>query len=197
MLQIDDTLVSLDLMERTFACDLALCRGACCIEGDSGAPLEKAEFDTLQHLLPALWDDLSPAAQDVVRRSGIAFIDVEGDVVTTLVDGRDCIFACRDADGICRCTIEKACRQGRIPFLKPVSCHLYPVRVTRYKTFTAVNYNRWKICRAAETAGNRLHLPLYRFLREPLVRRFGAAWYEQLDFCAGEYLKQKQQTAHP
>jgi hypothetical protein len=188
VLQIDDTLVSLDLIERFFACDMAHCRGACCIEGDAGAPLEEEEFNLLNEILPAIWDDLAPAAQAVVRRQGIAYIDAEGDIVTSIVDGKDCIFTCSDAGGICRCAIEKAFRQERINFFKPLSCHLYPVRITRYNAFAAVNYHRWKICRAAEIAGERIGMPLYRFLREPLIRRFGQIWYEQLDFCAREYL---------
>jgi hypothetical protein len=191
LLQIDDTLVSLDLIERFFACDPALCRGACCIEGDAGAPLEGDEFEILRKILPLVWDDLSPAAQEVVRRQSVAYVDIEGDIVTSIVGGRDCVFACRGADGVCRCAIEKAFHEGRITFLKPVSCHLYPVRVTRRKTFTAVNYDRWKICRTAEIAGERFRLPLYRFLREPLIRKFGAAWYDKLDLCAGEYLRWK------
>ncbi|MDR1602720.1 MAG: DUF3109 family protein [Tannerella sp.] len=191
MLQIDHTLVSLDLIERCFVCDVAKCRGACCVEGDAGAPLEKDEFDILRSILPAVWDDLAPASQAVIRKQGVAYVDVEGDVVTSIVDGKDCVFTCRDADGICRCAIEKAFRERRIGFLKPLSCHLYPLRVTRYKTFTAVNYNRWKICRTAEIAGEHMQTPLYRFLREPLIRKFGQVWYEQLDLCAREYLKRK------
>lgn len=193
MLQIDDTLVSLDLIERCFVCDTARCRGMCCIEGDAGAPLAKGEFDILRSILPAVWDDLAPASQEVIRKQGFAYVDAEGDVVTSIVDGKDCIFTCRDADGICRCAIEKAFRERRTGFFKPLSCHLYPLRVTHRKTFTAVNYNRWKICSTAEIEGERTQTPLYRFLREPLIRKFGQAWYEQLDLCAQEYLKWKKQ----
>jgi hypothetical protein len=191
VLQINDTLVSLDLIERFFACDTAHCRGACCIEGDAGAPLEKEEFDMLKEILPVVWNDLSPAAQEVIRRQGVGYIDAEGEVVTSIVDGKNCVFTCCDADGICRCAIEKAFREGRILFLKPLSCHLYPVRISRYNTCTAVNFHRWKICRAAETTGEHLRMPLYRFLREPLIRKFGKEWYAQLELCAREYLAYK------
>lgn len=192
MLQIGETLVSLELIERCFCCDLAQCKGACCIEGEAGAPLEKQEFDLLQNLLPALWDDLSPRAREVIRRQGIGYVDRGGEIVTSIVDGKDCVFTCYDARGVCRCAIEKVCRERGIDFLKPVSCHLYPVRVTRYRPYqAAVNYHRWSICRHAEKYGKEKGVPVYRFLREPLIRRFGQAWYDELDFCAREYLRQK------
>jgi hypothetical protein len=142
-------------------------------------------------LLPVLWDDLSPRAQAVIRRQGIGYIDRDGEIVTSIVDGKDCVFTCYDTDGVCRCAIEKACREKRIDFLKPVSCHLYPVRVTPYRAFLAVNFHRWKICRSAERCGTQKRLPAYRFLRKPLIRKFGQDWYDELDFCAREYLRQK------
>ncbi|MDR1780054.1 MAG: DUF3109 family protein [Tannerella sp.] len=190
MLRIDDKLVSLDLIDRCFTCDTSLCHGACCVEGDAGAPLEEDEFEIIGKLLPIIRDSLSAEAQAVIDRQGVGYIDIEGDVVTSLVGGKECVFTCRDADGVCRCAIEKACRAGLTTFLKPVSCHLYPVRIKRYKSYTAVNYDRWKICRTAEIAGERTRTPLYRFLREPLIRKFGEAWYAELDFCAREYLRQ-------
>ncbi len=187
MIQIDDTLISLDLIERYFFCDLTKCRGECCIEGDAGAPLEKDEFDLLQAILPEVWDDLSPQARKVIERQGLAYIDSDGDIVTSIVDGKDCVFTCYDSEGTCKCAIEKAYREGRICFMKPISCHLYPVRVTQHKHFQAVNYHRWKICRAAEVLGEHKCIPLYRFLREPLIRKFGDEWYEALDTCAREF----------
>jgi hypothetical protein len=161
------------------------------VEGDTGAPLERKEFDLLRAILPALWDDLSPEAQAVIRRQGVGYIDREGEIVTSIVDGRDCVFTCYDADGVCHCAIEKAYREKRINFHKPVSCHLYPVRVSRYRNYQAVNYHRWKICRIAELRGGQKRIPVYRFLRDALVRKFGQEWYDQLDLCAQEYLKQK------
>lgn len=193
MIEIDDTLISLDLIERQFFCDLAKCKGECCIEGDAGAPLEKDEFDLLRSLLPEVWDDLSPQAQAVIKRQGVAYIDSDGDIVTSIVDGKDCVFTCYDEDGTCKCAIEKAYREGRIRFMKPISCHLYPVRVTQHKHFRAVNYHRWKICRAAEVLGEQKHIPVYRFLREPLIRKFGEAWYEALDTCARRLLNKEQE----
>ncbi len=191
MLQIDDTLVSFDVIERQFLCDLPQCKGACCVEGDAGAPLEKAELAILHRILPEVWADLSPEAQALIKKQGVAYIDVGGETVTSIINGKDCVFTCYDKDGICKCAIEKAYREGRIDFYKPVSCHLYPIRISRYDSFSAVNYNRWSICRAAEILGKKENLPVYKFLKEPLIRKFGASWYERLDMAATEWLKQK------
>ena len=190
MLQIDDTLVSLDVVERQFICDLPLCKGACCIEGDAGAPLEQQELAELRKILPDVWDDLSPQAQELIKKQGVAYIDSDGDTVTSIINGKDCVFTCYDSSGICSCAIEKAYREGRIRFMKPVSCHLYPIRITHYDTFKAVNFNRWKICKPAEILGKKERLPLYKFLREPLIRKFGEDWYEKLDEVASEWLRQ-------
>jgi hypothetical protein len=168
---------------------MTACKGECCIEGEAGAPLEKGEFDTLRKILPALWDDLSPEAQEVIRQQGVGYIDRGGETVTSIVNGKDCVFTCYDSNGICKCAIEKAWWEKRIDFRKPVSCHLYPVRVTNYTNYRAVNYHRWKVCRSAEIVGEKEQIPLYRFLREPLIRKFGEKWYEALDLCAREYLK--------
>ena len=188
MLQIEDTLVSLELIERFFCCNMPVCKGACCIEGEAGAPLEKGEFDTLREILPAVWDDLSTEARAVIHTQGVGYSDISGEIVTSIVNGKDCVFTCYDSKGICQCAIEKAFMEKRINFLKPVSCHLYPVRVTDYKTYRAVNYNRWKICRSAENLGEKEQIRLYHFLREPLIRKFGEKWYDTLELCAREYL---------
>ena len=161
------------------------------MEGDSGAPLEKCEIAELEKALPVIWNDLSPEAQSIIKKQGVAYIDCEGDIVTSIVDGKDCVFTCYDADGTCKCAIEKAYREGKLSFYKPVSCHLYPVRVTQYKDFRAVNYDRWKICKAAEVLGKKAQVPLYKFLKEPLIRKFGAKWYDALVEVAEEWRKQK------
>ena len=189
MLQIEDTLVSLDLIEYFFQCDMPNCKGECCIEGEAGAPLEKEEFNILRDILPIVWNDLALDAQKVIEKQGVGYIDVSGETVTSLVDGKDCVFTCYDSNNICRCAIEKAYREKRIDFIKPVSCHLYPIRITQYKSYRAVNYNRWKVCRSAEIQGEKAQIPIYRFLREALIRKFGQKWYDMLDLCAREYLK--------
>ena len=190
MIQIDDTLVSLDLIERSFLCDLSHCKGQCCVEGDSGAPLEPGEEEELKRVLPEIWNDLLPEARTVIQSQGVAYTDSDGDRVTSIVGDKNCVFTCYDTDGVCKCAIEKAYREGRVSFYKPISCHLYPVRITQYTTFQAVNYHRWDVCKAAELLGKKEQVPVYQFLKEPLIRKFGQAWYDALDECAQEWKKQ-------
>lgn len=180
MLEIKDTLISLDLIERYFCCDLDACKGQCCIDGDAGAPITEDERERIEAELPNVFDELLPGAQRELRESGVSYIDEEGDLVTTIVNGRDCAFTCYDDNGVCLCAFERAFRRGQSSFMKPSSCHLYPVRLTKYPTFTAVNLHRWKICKPAETLGRKLGLRAYQFLKEPLVARFGQEWYDEL-----------------
>lgn len=189
MLEIQNTLVSLDLAERFFCCDLDACHGECCIEGDAGAPITRDEYDKIKKILPEIWDEMLPQAKNAVEESGVGYVDEEGDLVTTIIDGRNCAFTCYGKGGLCQCAIEKAYREGRIGFRKPSSCFLYPVRLTKYPTFTAVNYHRWKICRPAETLGRKLGIRLYQFLKEPLTERFGKEWYDELCMACEAYLE--------
>ena len=190
MLQIGDTLVSLDLAERFSCCDLDACHGECCIEGDAGAPITENEKKELERLLPEINDELLPQAQEVIRRQGVSYVDEEGDMVTSIIDGRNCVFTCFAPGGMCQCAIEKAYRDGRVAMRKPISCYLYPLRITEYPSFTAVNYHRWKICRPAEALGRKLGLRLYQFLKEPLIQRFGKEWYDELCLACESYLEQ-------
>lgn len=190
MLQIGDTLVSLDLAERFFCCDLDACHGECCIEGDAGAPITENEKKELERLLPEINDELLPQAQEVIRQQGVSYVDEEGDMVTSIIDGRNCVFTCFAPGGMCQCAIEKAYRNGRVAMRKPISCYLYPLRITEYPSFTAVNYHRWKICRPAEALGRKLGLRLYQFLKEPLIQRFGKEWYDELCLACESYLEQ-------
>lgn len=191
MLQIgNDTLVSLDMAERFFLCDLDACKGQCCLDGDAGAPLAEGEADTIRKILPVVWDDLLPAAQREIEQNGVSYIDEEGDEVTSLVEGGLCVFATVAPDGSWRCALENACREGRTDFLKPISCHLYPVRLKQYDGFLAVNLHRWNICKCAEVLGRAKGVRAYQFLEGPLRRRFGDEWYEELALTCTEYLKQ-------
>lgn len=188
MIQIDDTIVSFDLLEQQFCCDLGVCKGICCIEGDSGAPLEKEELSKLEKVLPVVWNDLTDDCKAEINKNGVAYIDDDGDLVTSIVDGRECVFSYIDNnDGTRKCAIEKAYREGKTDFYKPISCHLYPVRITEYKDFTAVNYHKWSVCNCAEKLGAKLKLPVYKFLKEPLIRRFGEEWYAELEQAAKDY----------
>lgn len=192
MLEIQNTVVSLDLIERFFCCNLDECLGACCIEGDAGAPVTPEEQSQIEKELPKIFDELLPRAQRELKERGVAYIDEEGDLVTTIVNGRDCAFTCYDSGGKCLCAFERAFREGRTTFRKPASCHLYPVRITEYPSFTAVNFHRWKICKPAEKLGRKLGLRAYRFLREPLIARFGREWYDELCLAADAYLTEKE-----
>ncbi|MBP1617058.1 MAG: hypothetical protein H6Q14_885 [Bacteroidetes bacterium] len=191
MLQIGETVVGLDIIEEKFCCNLAVCKGWCCVDGESGAPLEKEEVAELERVLPEVWDDLSPEAQEVIDEQGVAYKDRDGDMVTSIVNGKDCVFTYHDPKGICRCAIEKAYREGRIDFYKPISCHLYPIRLQKFRDFTAVNYHRWSICKPAVALGKENGLRIYQFLKEPLIRKFGEEWYQELEMTAEEYLKSK------
>jgi len=190
MLQIQDTLVSLDLAEQFFCCDLDKCLGECCIEGDAGAPVADDELQKLKDVVEVVWDDLLPQARERIREKGVAYIDEEGDLVTQIVDGANCVFTTYGEGGKCLCAIEKAYREGRSDFRKPISCYLYPLRLTKYPTFTAVNYHRWKICKCATVLGRAKGVRLYQFMREPLIERFGQEWYDELVEACEAYLEE-------
>lgn len=191
MFQIKDTLVSLDLAERFFCCDLDACHGECCIEGDAGAPITPAERDIINDITPKIRGELLPGALEVIDTQGTSYVDEEGDLVTSIVGGRNCVFTCFAPGGLCLCAIEKACTQGLTGgFRKPDSCALYPVRLTEYEKFTAVNYHRWKICRPAEAKGRKLGIRLYQFLRGPLIAHFGQEWYDELELACTTYLEE-------
>ncbi|MCM1349442.1 MAG: DUF3109 family protein [Firmicutes bacterium] len=192
MLQIQDTLVTLDVAEQFFICDLDKCLGECCIEGDAGAPITEAEYQQLKQIKdnPAVWDQLLPSAKERIAEAGVGYIDEEGDLVTQIVDGRNCVFTTYGPGGKCLCAIEKAYREGKCAMRKPMSCYLYPLRLTKYPTFTAVNYHRWKICRCAETLGRAKGVRLYQFMRQPLIDRFGQEWYDELCQACEAYLEE-------
>jgi hypothetical protein len=193
VLQIDDTIISLDLFEEHFVCHLEMCKGQCCVEGDAGAPLEPDEIEKIQELLPTIWDDLTGQSKELIRNQGISYIDEENEPVTSIVNGRECVFTYTDESGVCKCAIEKAFREGKTDFPKPVSCHLYPVRVQQYNDYQAVNYHKWRVCSCAVVLGKQLKVPVYKFLKEPLIRKFGEAWYEQLVIAADEMKEMNQE----
>lgn len=187
----DNTLVTLDVVERFFCCDIDACLGQCCIDGDAGAPLTSEEEDEIKKILPEIWDDLMPRAQQEIEQNGISYLDPEGELVTQILDNSNCVFSCYAPGGKCICAIEKAYREGRISFLKPISCALYPLRLkTLSNGSVAVNYHRWKICKSAEVLGRSKGIRVYEFLKEPLIRRFGQQWYDELVANCELYIKQ-------
>lgn len=191
MVQVGDVIVSFDVFREKFLCDLDACKGVCCIEGDAGAPVELEEVEKLEEALPVIWNELSPEAQAVIDKQGVVYTDQEGDLVTSIVNGKDCVFTCYDERGYCYCAIEKAFREGRCNFYKPISCHLYPIRIGNCGPYKALNYNRWNICKAAVALGEKKGVAVYQFLKEPLIRRFGEDWYAELELVAEELAKQK------
>ena len=184
IIEIDNILVSEDILTEEFCCDLDACKGICCVEGDAGAPVTIDEIGGIESALDDVWDDMSASAQAVVDKQGVAYTDRDGDLVTSIVGGKDCVFTCYQ-DGCCLCALERAYRDGRTAFCKPISCALYPIREKRLSNgMTALNYNRWDVCRDAVRKGRELHLPVYKFLREPLTRRFGDDFYQKLSAAA-------------
>ena len=180
ILEVGGVLLSSDRLTERFCCDYEKCKGICCVEGDAGAPVTLDEIAGIEDALDTVWNDLSAQAQAVIDKQGVAYNDAEGDLVTSIVGGKDCVFTCYDGDS-CLCALEKAYRQGRTAFCKPISCALYPIREKHFDGgFIGLNYNRWKVCEDAVRKGQALDLPVYVFLREPLIRRFGEAWYAEL-----------------
>ena len=199
IIQIGDVLVSSEILTEEFCCDLTKCKGQCCVEGEDGAPLTLDEVAMLEDNLEAVKGDLSVEGQLVIAAQGVAYTDRDGDLVTSIVNGKDCVFTCyqdlETPDGMvkncCLCAYDRAYRNGKISWSKPISCALYPIRESQLSNgLTALVYHRWDVCRDAVTKGKQLHLPLYQFLKEPLIRRFGEEWYEALCICARQLQEQ-------
>lgn len=181
IIQVGEVILTSEILTEYFCCDLEACKGICCVEGDSGAPLTLDEVGEMENVLDEVWPDLSAQAQSLIDRQGVAYTDAEGDLVTSIVQGRDCVFTCYGTDGCCYCASDKAFREGRTAWDKPLSCALYPIREKHFRDGSVgLQYHRWNICRPAVEKGRRLNLKLYQFLKDPLVRRFGQAWYDEL-----------------
>lgn len=186
IIQVGNVLLSSDILTERFCCDLEACKGICCVEGDAGAPVTLDEIGGIEDALDTVWNDLSASAQAVLDKQGVAYTDREGDLVTSIVGGKDCVFTCY-ADGVCLCALEKSYRAGATKFCKPISCALYPIREKRFDGgLIGLNYHRWTVCRDAVKKGRALDLPLYKFLKAPLIRRFGEEWYRELCEVAKE-----------
>ncbi|MBR4389892.1 MAG: DUF3109 family protein [Prevotella sp.] len=181
ILQVDDVLLSSDILTEFFCCDLDSCHGACCVEGDAGAPVTLEEVDELEKALDEAWPHLAAEAQSVIDRQGVVYTDRDGDLVTSIVGNKDCVFTCHE-EGCCLCALEKVFREGKTHWCKPISCSLYPIREKRFSNgMVGLNYHRWAICQDAVTLGRKKNIRIYQFLKEPLIRRFGEAWYKKLE----------------
>ena len=189
LVEIHDKIVSTQIFERKFVCDLNACKGACCIHGDAGAPLTIEEADILEEDLEKIKPYMRPEGIAAVNETGVFYVDQENDTATTLVNGAECAFVYFDEKGITKCAIEAAHKDGKTEFKKPISCHLYPIRLKQFNDFTAVNYDHWDICEPACKCGEELNVPVFRFLKEPLIRAFGEKFYEELIIVDGELAK--------
>ena len=189
MFQIGKTIVSDDVLEKEFVCNLTACKGQCCVDGDAGAPLDKEETAILEEIYPIIKEYLRPEGIAVIEDKGTWVIGEDGDYETPLVNNKECAYVIFDGD-TALCGVEQAYNEGLVQWKKPISCHLYPIRIKEYEQFSAVNYNRWHICDDACALGKELEVPVYKFLKEPLIRKYGESWYAELETVAIEWQKQ-------
>lgn len=187
MFQLGKTIVSEDIIRKDFVCNLSACKGACCVDGDAGAPLDKDEAKILEEIYPNVKPFLRKEGIETIKHQGKYVITEEGEFETPLINGADCAYVFFDDKKTALCAIEEAYNQGEIKWKKPISCHLYPVRVKDYSEFSAVNYHEWQICDDACVLGRELQVPIYKFVKEALIRKFGNNWYEELEKIAQSY----------
>jgi hypothetical protein len=180
MIVLQQTVISDDIRDNFFVCNLEKCKGACCVEGDLGAPLEADELQILEESYEHIKPYMTGAGKLAVEEQGLYIQDFEGDYSTPTIENRECAYALYDNQGILKCAIEQAYYDGKISWKKPISCHLYPIRITKYDDFEALNYDRWSICAAACNFGADLGVKVYQFLKEPLIRKYGEGWYSEL-----------------
>ena len=192
MIQINDQIISLEVLREEFVCNLTACKGACCVHGDSGAPLEKQEMSIIEKEYPNIIPYLRKEGIHAIDKQGTSVKDKDGDWVTPLRDGKECAFTVFEKNGTAKCGIEMAWQDGATSFRKPISCHLYPIRTKKYATFEAVNYERWGICGEACKLGKELKVPVYKFLKDPLIRKYGSDWYSMLESSVTELDKMEQ-----
>lgn len=189
MFQLGKTIVSEEILEREFVCNLSACKGACCIDGEAGAPLEPEETIILDKIYPTVKPYLRPEGIKAIEEEGTYTENEEGELETPLINGADCAYVIFDKNNVALCGIEEAYNQGEIDFKKPISCHLYPIRIQDYSEFAAVNYHQWDICDDACSLGKELQVPVYQFVKQALIRKFGEAWYSELEEVAKNHLK--------
>lgn len=193
MFQIDNTIVSESIISEEFVCNISKCKGECCVSGFAGAPLEKAETKILDDLNKKILPFLSDKGRKALRDQGNYVKGDDGDWETPLIEGRECAYTVFNKKGEAQCGIERAHSAGSINWYKPISCHLYPIRVQSYSEFKAVNYHEWSICDSACSLGSELKIPIYKFVKNALIRKFGKQWYKKLSLLAKEWLKKKNQ----
>lgn len=185
MLVIDNTLITDEVLEKHFVCDLNACKGACCVKGDYGAPLEDDELEMVDKVYEKVKPYMTPAGIEAVEKQGKYLLYEKKEWVTPLIKGKECAYTFFDEGGIAKCAIEKAYYEGKVKWKKPISCHLYPIRITKQKNgLEALNYDKWSICKAACKLGDSLKVPVFKFLKDSLTRKYGKEWYKQLEIAA-------------
>ena len=190
MIEIGDTLISRDVVEKKFVCNIAVCKGQCCVDGDSGAPFTDEELKVVERIYDKIVPYLRKEGIEAIEKQGKYVVDYDNENVTPLIDERECAYVILE-EGIAKCAFEKAFEEGVTQFKKPLSCHLYPVRITKLRKHEGVNYDSWHICEPARIFGKETNTPVYKFLKEPLIRKYGKAWYQELKIIAGELEKQE------
>lgn len=190
MIQLGEILISEEVFSNEFVCNISKCKGACCVEGDLGAPLTEDELGIVDDVYDEVEPYLDSIAKEEVKKQGRYVMDWEDEFSTPTVDGKECVYAVYDEGGTLHCAFEQAYNDGKIPFKKPISCHLYPIRAIKLASGEAVNYDRWNICADACTLGKELRVPIYKFLKDPLIRKYGEDWYKELELVAEDFLDQ-------
>ena len=191
MVEIEDKIISDELFEKKFVCDLQKCKGGCCVEGDSGAPLKSKEVKEIAKNLSIIKSEMSTKGLSAIKNNDFHYVDSDGEKVTKLVDGKECVFVVFDENNIAKCSIESAYRKNKINFNKPISCHLYPVRVKKYDSFTSINVDSWHICKPACECGTELNVPVFKFLKDAIIRSWGLDFFNHLDFIYNDFFNKK------
>ncbi|MHC5200895.1 DUF3109 family protein [Myroides sp. LJL119] len=190
MFQIGKTIVSADVLEKEFVCNLSACKGQCCIDGDAGAPVEPDEIQIMEQIYDKVKPFLRKQGIKAIEEQGTSIVGLDGEQETPLIEGGECAYVIWE-DQMALCGIEKAYNEGLIDWKKPISCHLYPIRIKQFSSFSAVNYDKWDICSEACSLGKELQVPVYKFLKDPLIRKYGQQWYQELQQVAQEYTNQR------
>lgn len=188
MVEINNTLVSMEIFKKKFLCDIAACKGQCCVDGDSGAPIENDEIPIIEQTYEKIIPFMRGEGIKAIKEQGLYVVDYDNEMVTPLVNDKECAYAIFE-NGIAKCVFEKAYNEGVINFQKPISCHLYPIRISKLRKHEALNYDVWDICKSALTCGAEANVPVYKFLKHPLIRKYGKEWYKELEFVAAELEK--------
>lgn len=191
MLEFRDTLISDDVFEKHFVCDLNKCKGACCVEGELGAPVDDNERALIDEALEVVKPYLTDEALSEIEKQGNYVEEYEGEYSTPIINGAECVYAIYDENKMLKCAFEQAYNEGKTKFKKPISCYLYPIRLTQLSQFVAINYDKWDICADACTLGEKLKVPVYKFLKDPLITKFGQEWYDELEIVLEQYLAHK------